>query len=202
MNLKTVSFPGEDITFVTPTWDDMNQLAFSIAKDILQPNGTSKKIDRIVTLAKGGWPMTRSLVDFLSIKEVASMGVRFYKGINDRLQKPEIYQDLPVSVAGETVLLFDDVADTGESLRFVKEHLQNIGVKEIITATLFYKPRSEIKPDFFGAQVTGWIVFPYDVVEAIYMFKDAWKEKGLNPEEIEDRFVQLGAKKEWLSLYL
>lgn len=199
MALRTVSFPNEDITYVVPTWDDMNELAFAISNDILK---TEEKIDRIVTLAKGGWPMTRSLVDFLSVKEVASVGVRFYKGINERLEKPEIYQDLPVSVAGETVLLFDDVADTGESLEFVGDHLLALGVKKVITATLFYKPRSKVVPDFYGTTVNGWIVFPYDVVEAIYMFKDTWKEKGLTSGEIENRFIQLGAKKEWLSLYL
>lgn len=187
---------------MTPTWNNLNQLAFLIAKDIFHANDTSKKIDRIVTLAKGGWPMTRSLVDFLQVGKVASLGVSFYKGINERFKKPHIYQDLPVSVVGETVLLFDDVADTGESLKFVKKHLEKLGVKEVITATLFYKPHSTVKPDFYGTETTAWIIFPYDAVEAIYMFKDKWAEQGLSVTEIKKRFVQLGAQEEWLELYI
>lgn len=199
MEIKQIQFPGEDITYITPTWDQMNQLAFLIAKDILQ---TGKKIDRIVTLAKGGWPMTRSMVDFLQVRKVASIGVKFYKGINERLEEPRIYQQLPVPIGEETVLLFDDVADTGESLKFVKKHLESLGVKEVITATLFYKPHSSVKPDYFGHETTGWIIFPYDAVEAIYMFKDQWQEKGFSEKEIVERFMQLGARKEWLELYL
>lgn len=202
MDIRQVTFPGEKITYVTPTWDEMNQLAFLIAKNILRTKGASKKIDRIVTLAKGGWPMTRSLVDFLQVSKVASIGVKFYQGINERLKEPRIYQDLPVSVTEETVLLFDDVADTGESLEFVARHLHTIGVKEIITATLFYKPHSIVKPDFYGAEVTGWIVFPYDVVESIGMFKDKWVAQGLSKKEITKRFLQLGARPEWLEVYL
>lgn len=199
MVLKTVSFPNEKITYVVPTWDNMNQLAFLISKDILK---TGKKIDRIITLAKGGWPMTRSLVDFLSVKKVASIGVKFYKGINERMAEPKIYQQLPVPITGETVLLFDDVADTGQSLKFVKKHLEKLGVKEVITATLFYKPHSEVKPDFYGAKTTAWIVFPYDVVEAIQMFRDKWVKKGIKLAELKKRFIKLGAKSSWLPLYL
>lgn len=199
MALHSFSFPNENIEFVTPTWDEMNQLAFVIARGMLE---SGKKIDRIVTLAKGGWPMTRSLVDFLQVGKVASIGVKFYQGINDRMKEPRIYQDLPVSVAGETVLLFDDVADTGESLEFVKKHLEELDVKEVITATLFYKPRSAVVPDFYGTQTTAWIVFPYDVVEAIVMFREKWRESGLSQEEIEQRFLKLGAKPEWLPFYL
>lgn len=196
MTFKQVTF--EDTTYEMPSWDDMNQLAFLISKDIL---ASGKQIDRIVTLAKGGWPMTRSLVDFLQVNQVASIGVKFYKGIKEKLAQPEVYQDIPVSVKGERVLLFDDVADSGTSLEFVKQYLKDAGVKEIITATLFYKPHSVIKPDFYGSETTAWIIFPYDVIEAAQVLGKKWAAKGMNPEEIKARLIQLGANQEWLSLY-
>jgi len=87
-------------------------------------------------------------------------------------------------------------------LKFVKKHLEKLGVKEVITATLFYKPHSTVKPDFYGTETTAWIIFPYDAVEAIYMFKDKWAEQGLSVTEIKKRFVQLGAQEEWLELYI
>src|SRR3989304_2871840 len=111
MNFSSISFPGETTQYIIPTWDDMNNLAFIIAVAMLQ---AGKKFDRIVTLAKGGWPMTRTLVDFLSLSQVASLGIKFYSGVNQRFKQPEIYQDFPVSLKGERVLLFDDVADTGQ----------------------------------------------------------------------------------------
>lgn len=198
MEFNNFSFPGDKTNYITPTWDDMSWLSFEVARQIRSKN---IPIDRIVTLAKGGWPMTRSLVDYLAVPEVASIGVKFYKGINQRLNMPEIYQDLPVSVRGEKVLLFDDVADTGESLEFTKNYLLEHGVAEVTTLTLFYKPHSNFLPDFYGAETSAWIIFPYDAVEMIKVLGGIWKSQGCQPHEIRDRFVQLGFNDQIINYY-
>lgn len=197
MNFKTIKFPGEKTEYIAPTWEEMNQLAFAIAQKIIKDN---RKFDRIVTLAKGGWPMTRSMVDFLSVGKVASIGVKFYSGIYQRLDQPQIYQDIPEPIKGENVLLFDDVADSGGSLVFVQENLEKKGAKTITTATLFYKPWSVFKPDYFAAQTSAWIVFPYEVSETIKILSQKWPK--LSQEEITGRFVSLGLKPEWIDFYL
>lgn len=199
MNFTPIQFPNESIEYIAPTWIDLNQLAFEISKMML---GDELKFDRIVTLAKGGWPMTRSLVDFLKVKEVASIGVKFYSGINTILEKPQIYQDLPVSVAGESVLLFDDVADTGASMVFVKAHLEQLGIKKIVTASLFYKPHSIFKPDYYAAETSAWILFPYDLVESIQVLGGKWRKQGLNVTEILHRFEQLGFDRDKVEYFL
>jgi hypoxanthine phosphoribosyltransferase len=129
---------------------------------------------------------------------VASIGVKFYTGINQRLVQPEIYQALPVEVSGENVLLFDDVADTGESLKFVTQHLLDHGAASVKTATLLYKPHSSIKPDFFSAETSTWIIFPYDLVESITTLGRKWQKAGLTIPEIEQRLEQFGFKADWL----
>lgn len=189
MTLDTIKFNSEEINYITPSWDKMQKLAFEMAQEMVK-NGD--KFDRIVTLAKGGWPMTRSLVDFLQVSKVASIGVKFYDGINEKLDKPSIYQDLPISVKGENILLFDDVADTGESLEFVMEYLKTKEVGKITTATLFYKPHSKIKPDYYGAETSDWIIFPYDVVEGIKILGAKWIKQGVGESEIKNRFKELG----------
>lgn len=204
MNLQSIQFPEESTKFTTPTWDEMQAIAFELSTTILSAGyGSSpdKKIDRLVTLAKGGWPMTRSLVDFLQIDHVASIGVKFYSGINQKLSQPEIYQEIPVSVEGETVLLFDDVADTGESLEFVYQYLLEKKVKKVITATLFYKPHSKFLPDYYGAETKDWIIFPHDIVETINLLVDKWVKNGLSHDEITARFEKLGFKPEIISYY-
>ncbi len=196
---KLVSFPENDIQYLTPNWEQMDELAFEICKNIQQDDN---EFDRIVTLAKGGWPMTRSLVDFLQIDEVASIGVKFYKGVDERYEHPRIYQDIPVSIQGESVLLFDDVADTGESLEFTIDYLKTRGAAEIKTATLYYKPHSKTIPDYYGQETEAWIVFPYDVVEMIETFSKEWSEAGLSQQDILDRFAQLKFKQYWSRYYL
>lgn len=200
MNTSLISFPNDPIKFIVPSWQDLSQLTFEIAQNIQKDK---KKFDRIITLAKGGWPMTRSLVDFLAVKEVASIGVKFYKGIGEKYDKPIIYQDLPVSVKSEDVLLFDDVADSGGSLIFVKDYLLNkASVNSVITATQFYKPHSKIKPDYYGQETSTWIVFPYEVRETINILKTKWEKQGLGKEEIIKRFEKLGFKFDMIEILL
>jgi len=198
MSLTLIKFSDESTQYITPTWDEMNQLAYQIAQKIRADN---KQFDRIVTLAKGGWPMTRSLVDFLNVNEVASLGIKFYSGINQRYQKPEIYQDFPVKMKGESVLLFDDVADTGHSFVFAKEHLQKNGVKSITTAALFHKPHSVFKPDYFGFSTNAWIIFPYEAIEAMTFLTKKWQVKGFTLTQIQSRLLKLNTPPAWVKEY-
>lgn len=199
MTFKIVKFSGEEITYIVPTWNELNQLAFEISKKII---GDKKKFDRVVTLAKGGWPMTRSMVDFLGVSKVASIGVKFYSGIYQKMKQPQIYQDLPESIKGEDVLLFDDVADSGGSLRFVQEHLLKQKPKSLTTATLFFKPWSKFKPDYFGSQTDTWIIFPYDAIqEGILLLGKKWQDLGLAKKEVIRRFSALGINSAWIQFF-
>lgn len=202
---KSVSFPGDSMAYVAPSWAQLDSACLSVAQQIRKK---SLQFDRLVTLAKGGWPMTKSLVDFLQIPEVASLGIRFYGGIDQRLAKPEVYQDLPISVQGERVLLFDDVADTGESLVFARQHLIDVGVKSVHTATLYYRQRSVLKPDFIAQTATTWIVFPFDPIETMKLLTGRWKklaetanEVTLDATELKRRFSLLGLPARTIEYY-
>lgn len=198
MVLSNTIFSNDPIQYIAPSWDDMDRLAFQIATSITEDG---LKFDRIVTMAKGGWPMARPLVDYIQASEVASIGIKLYKGINERHLEPEVYQDIPVDISGETILLFDDVADTGETLEYVKQYLEGRGAKKIYTATLFYKPHSSIKPDYFAAETIAWIIFPYELRETMDILIDKWESEGADKTEIVERFVKLGFKKDMVEYF-
>jgi len=187
-SFQEYSFPDDQVAYVAPSWNELEQLTLAVAKQI---KDSLYQADYIVTLAKGGWPMTRSLVDFTGVKEIASIGVKFYSGINQRLIEPEIYQDLPIAVAGKKILLFDDVADSGGSLDFVTRLLKQRQAKMVKTATLFYKPKSTFKPDFFAATTSAWILFPFERVEMGKLLSQKWHQ-GTNIKEIKNRCKKLG----------
>ena len=65
----------------------------------------------------------------------------------------------------ESILIFDDVADTGESLELAKSYLENHGTKNIQTATIYQKPWSKVKPDFVADDTKAWVIFPHDAIE-------------------------------------
>jgi uncharacterized protein len=193
MEIRLTTFDFDSIEYLVPSWNDMDNIIFNIAKKI---NKDGLKFDKIVTLAKGGWPMARPLIDYTQVDELASIGLKFYSGINERLEKPIIYQDIPVEVKGEDILLFDDVADTGESLEFVFNYLKKRGVKSITTASLFYKPHSVIKPDYYGEETLSWIIFPYELKETMDVLISKWSRQGLEKQEILGRLEKMGFSKE------
>lgn len=197
MTFPPLTFKNDPVSYISPSWDQMNQLTFEVSRQIKK---SDIKFDRIVTLAKGGWPMTRSLIDFTSIPEIASIGIKFYSGINQRLSEPSIYQDIPVSVENEKILLFDDVADTGESLIFTKKLLEEKGARLVKTATIFYKPHSKVVPDFFGEQTSAWIVFPFEPFEMIKLIGKKWMDQGESLDEIKKRFAQFSFTNEIVEL--
>ena len=197
--LQTYSFSNDDRIFVAPGWQELHALTFAVAQQIYTQK---QQFDRVVTLAKGGWPMSRSLADFLEVGEVQSLGISFYTGVDQRKPHPIVYQDLPIDIAGETILLFDDVADTGESLEFATNYLYERGAHQVTTAAIFYKERSKLTPDYFAAQVAEWIVFPYELVETLRLVGTDWLAAGIDPEEITERFEALQFDREQVLYFI
>lgn len=63
----------------------------------------------------------------------------------------------------ESILVVDDLVDSGKSIDFVINMLKKEVPATIKTATLFYKKRSTIKPDYYVEETEDWIVFPWEV---------------------------------------
>lgn len=185
--------------YLAPSWDEMGKLCFTLAKQILEQGQT---YDRLVTLAKGGWTWSRTMADYLGIEKIGSIQLQFYQGISKTAEKPILVQSLPVSVNGESLLLFDDVDDTGKSLKVAREYLDMCGARKITVATLFHKPWSKINPDFTGVSTQAWVVFPHEIKEAVLLLNSKWQLQGIIPKERERRFSEIGLDPEEVSYFL
>jgi len=188
MQFDHIVFDNDPAQYITPSWQDLDQLSFELAKQVI---GSGEKFDLVVALAKGAWPMSRALVDYLAMSNLVSLGIRFYSGINQRLKEPEVYQDLPVRVNGKKILLFDDVTDTGESLIFASDYLLEQGAALVKTATLFFKERSAIIPDYYASRTNAWIIFPFEIREMSQLLSNNWRKQGLAESEINARLKKL-----------
>jgi hypothetical protein len=160
------------------------------------------KPDLIVAIARGGWIPGRIMSDLLCNSNVASMRTEFYKDVAETNAKPVISQKVSAPVRGKRVLVVDDVADTGKSLRAARDYLKKLRPKEIKIATLHYKPKSVLRPDFFIEETDAWIVYPHERREFVktmvgrfrkdaMSLEDAMKEMrriGLDPK-LADKFV-------------
>lgn len=199
MQFDQIIFEQDSARYIAPSWRDLDQLTFELAKQVSE---SEEQFDLVVALAKGAWPMSRTLVDYLAINNLVSLGIRFYSGINQRLSEPEVYQDLPVSVDGKKILLFDDVADTGESLIFASDYLLEQGASQVKTATLFFKERSAITPDFYASITNAWIIFPFEVREMMQLLKTNWRKQGVVEAEIQERLKKLHFPDEIINYYI
>ena len=158
--------------------------------------------DILVGISRGGWVPARVLSDLLDNPYVTSVGAEFYVGVYETNREPRLTQPIPISVFDKKVLLVDDVVDTGKSAVMIKDHLLREGVKEIMILTLYFKPWSIVRPDFYSKETSDWIVFPWEVKETLQ--KLAKKSKQLNePYEVAlSRLVKSGVNEKLIDRLL
>jgi hypoxanthine phosphoribosyltransferase len=150
--------------YEAPGWDQIYEMLVQLAERI---KTTGFKPEVIVGVSRGGWPPARVMSDLLENSRVANMKVEFYKDIGVRFKKPRITQPVTSEVKGRTVLVVDDVADTGHSLKVVADHLSRKGAKSLKVCTIYMKPQSVFRPDFYAKTTRKWIIFPWERLEAI-----------------------------------
>lgn len=98
----------------------------------------------------------------LSVKNTYTLNVEFYTGIDERLPMPIMLPPVPslVDVSGARILVVDDVADTGRTLKLVNDFCEGKVAGSKI-AVLYEKPHSEVKCDFVWRYTDKWVNFPW-----------------------------------------
>ena len=152
--------------FDVPSWDEIYSLLLELAHKI---KIQCLEIDYIVAVARGGWLPARVLSDLLGNSNLATVSAESQTDILGGRGKPFLIQSISADVKGKCLLLVDDIADTGKSLKLVLDHLNYKGANLIHTATLYYKPWSILRPEYFEKETTKWIVFPWEVRETLKM---------------------------------
>jgi hypoxanthine phosphoribosyltransferase len=118
--------------------------------------------DMILSIARGGLLIGGALGYALGVKNTYTMNVEFYTGVDERLEVPRILPPAPdfVDLHDARILVADDVADTGHTLRSVQDFVAG-KVAEVRTAVIYEKPRSLVKCDYVWRRTDRWINFPW-----------------------------------------
>ena len=136
------------------------ELAEQVAADGFRP-------DAIVGIARGGLALAGALGYALDVKTLGSLNVEFYTGVGSTLETPVV---LPPtldreSLRGKSILLVDDVADSGRTLKLVVELLRagdgGGSGSEVRTVCLYSKPSTVEEPDYVWRRTSRWIMFPW-----------------------------------------
>jgi len=148
--------------YVAPRWDEIYSMLLELAARIKK---SGFRPDLIVGVSRGGWIPGRILSDLLGNAHTANVKIEFYVGIGQTARKPVVTQPISEEILNKRVLVVDDVADTGESMLVALEHVRERGAGEIKTVTIYHKPHSKFKPDFFEETTSHWIIFPWERLE-------------------------------------
>jgi hypoxanthine phosphoribosyltransferase len=142
------------------TWDDVVNWTSELA-EVIKEDGY--KVDVIVAVARGGMVPARLLADSLGILDVLSIKVEHW--VETAAKNPEARVKYPYSVdlRNKSVLVVDDICDTGDSLLMATEHVRkNFGAEHVKTATMQYiETVSKYRPDYFSRTVREWSWFMY-----------------------------------------
>ena len=172
---------SESREYVSPSWDKIYEMIVDLA---LRIRKSGFKPDLIVGVSRGGWAPARILSDLLENTHTANIKIEFYVGIGKTARKPVVTQPISEDIANKHVLVVDDVADTGESLKVALDHVSDKGAGEVKTATVYYKPHSIFKPDFFADTTSNWIILPWERLEATKLLLEEAKAEGRSLDSV------------------
>ncbi|MGQ9459905.1 MAG: phosphoribosyltransferase [Candidatus Bathyarchaeaceae archaeon] len=188
-----------ELEFEIPSWDQVYGLLLNLANNVRK---TGFKPDVIVGVCRGGWPPARVMSDLLENPKLANVTAEFYVGVAETKGKPVITQPVSVSVKDKKVLVVDDVADTGESLRLVRTHLEERGASEVKIATIYYKPWSIVIPDYYGKETRSWIIFPWERKETVRKVVEKYKHEGKPIDEAKEKLVKSGLNSQLVERFI
>ncbi len=135
----------------------VRELAQAVADDSYDP-------DIVLSIARGGLFVAGGLGYALDVKNLHVMNVEFYTGVGQTLDMPVMLPPVPnvVDLSRKKVLIADDVADTGRTLKLVQDFCAE-HVAEVRSAVIYEKPQSVVKCEYVWKRTDRWINFPWSV---------------------------------------
>ncbi len=118
----------------------------------------------VVGLLKGSVPFLAEIMKHIDLDiEIDFMDVSSYDGA-ESVGDVKINKDLDKSIKGESILLVEDIVDTGRTLKEVKQLLFNKGAVDVKIVSLLDKPERrviDIEADYVGFKIPNEFVVGY-----------------------------------------
>ena len=145
-----------------PAREELTWELFGTASRDLAVADSGFRPDLILSIARGGLFVAGALGYALDVKNLHVMNVEFYTGVDERLDLPVMLPPVPntVDLAGAKVLVADDVADTGATLKLVRDFCAD-AVAEVRCAVVYEKPSSTVSCEYVWRRTDKWINFPW-----------------------------------------
>ncbi len=167
------------------TWADADRWADRVAEQVRAANAVPATI---VGLTRGGWVPARLLSDRLGVKRLVSLRAQHWGVTATPTGAATLTEGLSGPVRGETVLVVDDITDTGESLKLATEHVSAAGPTRTESATFLHIDHATFRPTYHGETIPRgewvWVVFPWNYWEDLTTLAERAREFGTGVDRI------------------
>lgn len=119
----------------------------------------------VVCVLKGSFVFYSDLIRHIDADITSEfLGVASYGNAMKSSGEVKLTLDLTTSIEGKTVLLVEDIIDTGLTMDFISKTLAARKPKKLLTCSLLFKPealKTSFKPDFVGFKIPNDFVIGY-----------------------------------------
>lgn len=110
-----------------------------------------------LSILNGSFMFTSDLIKQITIPgtQISFVKVASYNGTNSSGEVKELI-GLKEDICGRTVVILEDIIDSGRSMKHLLEYLKSKNPAKIVVATLFYKPKAIVCPvpiDYSGIEL-------------------------------------------------
>src|SRR5690606_7194108 len=136
----------------------VSRLAQEIAEDI------DEEVPIFIGVLNGAFMFVSDFVKhFPKPCEVSFVKLSSYQGTTST-EKVQQLIGLNKDISGRTVVVLEDIIDTGNTLIEIKKSLENQNIKQLKIATLFFKPEAytkDIPIDYIGMEIPNKFIVGY-----------------------------------------
>jgi len=150
--------PGGDQTedYIDLTWEMFGELCRALALKVERDYHP----EIVVGIARAGAIPGAIIASILRV-DFYSMKISRKEGDEQVRERPAVLSAAPPQACGKRVLLVDEIATSGATLRLALAAVRDVGPVEVRTATSFIRDQGYV-PDFFALATDSTIMFPWD----------------------------------------
>jgi hypoxanthine phosphoribosyltransferase len=149
------------------------------------------------------WTLNKNIppIDF------GTLGVKFYAGPGQPMDKPRIISPLSIDVSDKVVGVVEDLVDLGGTAKFVAQYLlEEKKARKIVLIAPYLKTTdviNDMEVIYYGhVPKDTWIITPREKVETLIKRVPHWRNNGATIQICEDNLRRIGYPEYLIDIYL
>lgn len=146
------------------SWGEVYTLSKHMALDA---KASGFRPDVVVGISRGGVVPARIACDILGVTDLLTLKVEHWLQTGKPSDHALIKHPIQASLEHKSVLVVDDITDTGDSLKVAVDHCLSLKPASVKTAVMQKLAQSTYQPNFTGSveKEWTWFIYPWNIYE-------------------------------------